>query len=129
MKTRFAILLTLCAMLFAPGAYAQKTMIGYINFISIDSTQATPFEGIILFRADTVTIEYWKPAKLNKSKILSLPVKNCKDSETSRDYLFKNYDHDKLFVNGHINYNRQKNTFIFKIWNKGSQFVYYGKLL
>lgn len=129
MKTRIAILLTFCAMLFAPNAYCQITMVGYIHFMSVDSTQATPFEGIILFRSDTVTIEYWKPAKLNKSKILTLPVKNCKDLPDTRSYLFYNYEHEKLFDNGKVNYNRQNNTFIFTIWNKNRRFVYYGKLL
>lgn len=129
MKTRFAILLTLCAVLFAPNAYSQKPMTGLIEKMSIDQTSMVEFSGEISFATDTVTIKYWKPGKLNRGKILPLTVKFLQTTPGEISFTFDNFGNDKLFDKGLLQYNSEQGTFYFRAWNKTSSFAYQGKLL
>lgn len=129
MKARNAIFLTLFAILFAQNAYSQKAIVGSIQTFKIDSTQEVSFEGVISFTSDTVAIEYWKPGRSNRSKILYLTVKNRKEFPGSITFLFNNYEHRELFTNGQLTYDEARQSFAFKAWNEYRTFAYSGKLL
>lgn len=102
------------------------TRVGIIHEIKVDSLPKCTFSGKIYFTPGLISVNYWRPGRLNRDKTLLLPVEKVQEKEGDIVYSLDDFGNSHLFKSGNLHIEQNSKEFTLRLWNRETRFVYYG---